>query len=68
MKKIIGVIVWIVVVLLAIRLVAIALAYFSFDLDYDFLEQKQVLLHNTTWVVAFYLTSRLTVVLLGSIL
>lgn len=46
---------WIVVILLAIRLVAIALAYFSFDTDYEFLLLKQDLLHNMTWKVAFYL-------------
>lgn len=46
---------WIVVVLLAIRLVAIALAYFTFQSDYEFLLLKQDLLHNLTWKVAFYL-------------
>ena len=54
MKKVVSIILWIIVVLLAIRLVAIALAYFSFDTDYEFLLLKQDLLHNMTWKIAFY--------------
>jgi len=54
MKKVLSLIVWIIVVLLGIRLVAIALAYFSFESDYEFLLLKQDLLHNITWKVAFY--------------
>jgi len=55
MKKVISYILWIAVVLLAIKLVAIAIAYFNFETDYEFLKQKQDLIHNKTWLVAFYL-------------
>ncbi len=54
MKKIVSIILWGVVVLLAIRLVAIAVTYFSFKSDIDFLLLKQDLLHNLTWKIAFY--------------
>lgn len=55
MKKVVSTLLWIIVVLLAIKLVAIALSYFSFVSDYKFLKLKQDLLHNLTWKVAFYL-------------
>ena len=55
MKKVIGIILWIIVVLLGIRLAGIALVYFFHGTDYEFLNLKQDLLHNTTWFVAFYL-------------
>lgn len=54
MKKILSIILWGVVVLLAIRLAAIAAAYFTFESDYEFLTTKQDLLHNLTWKIAFY--------------
>ena len=54
MKKLIGYILWGIVVLLAINLIAIAVPYFSFKKDYDFLLVKQDMLHNLTWVIAFY--------------
>ena len=54
MKKIIGYILWIGVILLGLRLVAIAISYFSFDQEYDFLLVKQDMLHNLTWKIAFY--------------
>lgn len=54
MKKILSIILWGIVVLLAIRLVAIAVAYFNFQSDYEFLVLKQDLLHNLTWKFAFY--------------
>ena len=55
MKKIISTVLWIIVVILAVRLAAIAIAYFNFDSDFEFLLLKQDLLHNMTWRVAFYL-------------
>jgi hypothetical protein len=55
MKKAIWMILSVLVMVLAIRLVAIALAYFNFDSDYEFLLLKQDMLQNMTWKVAFYL-------------
>jgi hypothetical protein len=54
-KKIFSNILWIVVVLLAIKLIAIAISYFSFKTDHEFLLVKQDMLHNFTWVLAFYI-------------
>jgi len=55
MKKIIAIILWSTVVLLAIRLIGIALAYFSFQSDFEFLVVKQDMLQNMIWKAAFYL-------------
>jgi hypothetical protein len=54
MRKILAILLWIGVVLLAIKLTAIAVTYFFTGTDNEFLLTKQDLLHNLTWKVAFY--------------
>ncbi len=70
MKRVVQIILWGIVVLLAIRLVAIAVPYFGFQSDYEFLVVKQDMLHNLTWVIAFYvhLAGGAVAVLMGTAL
>lgn len=54
MRQVLFYALWLVVVYFALRLVGIALAYFSFEQDYHFLLAKQHLLGNWTWLAFFY--------------
>lgn len=54
MRKAIFYICWAIVIYFALYLAGIALAYFSFDMDYHFLKSKQDMLDNTIWLVFFY--------------
>lgn len=45
---------WLVVIYFAFYLAAISLSYFNFDMQYGFLKAKQAQLHNSLWVVFFF--------------
>ena len=70
MKNIIRYFLWLVVVAGGLLLVSIALPYFSFETDYDFLLAKQDMLQNTLWRIAFYvhLASGTISILIGLLL
>lgn len=54
MRKVIFYGLWLVTIYFALRLAAIALSYFSFDMDYHFLKSKQDMLENYLWVCFFF--------------
>ncbi len=45
---------WLMVIYFALYLSAIALSYFSFDMNFGFLKAKQDMLSNKLWVVFFF--------------
>ncbi|MCP4437339.1 MAG: DUF2306 domain-containing protein [Aureispira sp.] len=55
MRQTISYILWLFIIFFALKLSAIALSYFSFDMNYHFLKAKQDMLDNKLWVSFFYI-------------
>lgn len=54
MGKVFQILGWSIVIFFSLCLVAIALSYFTFDLNFHFLKSKQDMLDNRVWLGAFY--------------